>query len=110
MEIGSRNGGSYIPRTIYHSTGFNIVKTLFDFLMNKEVHIPEIDQKSAICFTLHSNSIGIFESFEIEKDLKPFVAEKHLYKQLGDKIEPYKNPGIIFGCVGISFREHGRGK
>jgi carbamoylphosphate synthase large subunit len=103
MEVGPRNGGNYTPQTIYHSTGFDMVKALYDFLLNKEINIPELERKPAICFTIHSNSFGIFDSYEIDKDLAPFVAEKHIYKKPGDKIEPYKKPASTIGVIIFHF-------
>lgn len=103
MEIGPRSGGSYTPQAIQHATGFDMLKTLFDVMLNEEVTMLEQDQKPTINFTIHFNKEGIFDSFEIDEDLKPFVAEKHMFVQPGDLIKPYDKPGSSMGGVIFTF-------
>lgn len=103
MEIGPRNGGNYIPKAIEYSTGFNMLKALFDFIQNKEVIIPNLNEKPTIIFTLHSNIDGIFDSFEIHNDLKPFLVEKHLFIKSGDPLKSYNKAGSSLGSLIFSF-------
>lgn len=104
MEIGPRNGGSYIPQTIYHSTGFNMVEALFNQLLGEEVRIPNREQNPAICFTLHSNTGGIFDSFRIDNELESFLVEKHMFAKPGDPAKPYNNPGSSLGALVFRFK------
>lgn len=103
MEIGPRNGGSYTPQAIHHSTGFDMLKALFDVMLNEDVTMPEQDQKPTINFTIHSNAEGIFDSFKMDEDLKPFVAEKHIFVKPGDRVESYDKPGSSLGGVIFTF-------
>lgn len=104
MEIGPRSGGSYTPQAIQHSTGFDMLGALFDVILNEEISIPEQNQKPTINFTIHFNKEGIFDSFEIDEDLKPFVAEKHIFVQPGDRIKSYDKPGSSLGGVIFTFK------
>lgn len=103
MEIGPRNGGSYIPQTIFHSTGFNMLEAIFDWILWEEVNISRIEQKPAICFTLHSNKNGIFDFFKIDEGLAPFLIEEHLYISTGEPVKSYNQPGSSLGALIFKF-------
>lgn len=103
MEIGPRNGGNFIPKAIEYSTGFDMLKALFDFIQNEEIIIPNLHEKPTIIFTLHSNVEGIFDSFKIHNDLIPFLAEKYLFVNSGDSIQPYNRSGSSLGSLIFSF-------
>ena len=104
MELGPRNGGNHIPTAICHSTGFNMLQGVFNLLLNEEVIIPKMVQKPAIIFTLHSNSGGVFDSFEIDNEIQPFVVEKHLYIKPGHTVNPYNKPGSSLGALIFCFK------
>ncbi|NBC02639.1 MAG: ATP-grasp domain-containing protein [Bacteroidetes bacterium] len=106
MEIGPRNGGNFIPQAIYYSTGFNMLKALFDLYLGEEIIIPKKNSKSSICFTLHSNQSGIFKSFQIDDQLKSYLKEQHLFIKPGELIKPYSEVNSSIGSLLFQFDDN----
>lgn len=103
MEIGPRNGGNYIPQAIYHSIGFNMLEALFNFILNKKISFSNQVQKPCIIFTIHSNTEGLFNSFELDPDLKPYLVESHIFVKPGDQVHSFDKPGSSLGSLIFSF-------
>lgn len=103
MEIGPRSGGVFTPQTIYYSSGVDMLKATFDFLLNEPVNIsPEKFTPSVGC-GLHVNREGTFIDITINPGLKKYLTEKHLFIKKGDTVKPFSKPGSTFGALIFSF-------
>jgi len=103
MEIGPRSGGTLTPQAIYYSTGFDMLKASLDLLLGESVAVQKKNINPVICFALHSNREGKFVEFRLDKNLRGFVAEQHIYVQAGDLVKPYSEPGSTIGVLLFSF-------
>lgn len=105
MEIGPRSGGTLTPETIAHSTGFNMLMATFDYFENKKPSVKTKTYQPAICFALHANKSGIFESIRYAPHLNGYLAEKHIYVKKGELIKPYSEPGSTIGVLIFKFSD-----
>lgn len=103
MEIGPRNGGLLTPQAIYYCCGANMVQATFDIFLNNSVILSGKQILPTVCYALHSNRFGIFDSFELHKKLLPFVKEIQIYAQPGDKVEPFSEAGSTIGVLILTF-------
>lgn len=104
MEIGPRSGGGYTPQSIFHSTGFDMLKASFDYLQGLEI----LNQKNenilpVIVFDLHSNEDGIISRIEFNKTIVKYLVEKHLHVKPGETVKSFRQPNSTIGTIILKF-------
>jgi len=103
MEIGPRSGGLLNPQYIQYCCGANTLKATFDLLLNNSVELSEKKALPTVKYILHSNRYGFFDSFDLNKNLLPFVVEKQIFVQPGDKVKPFSEAGSSIGVLIMKF-------
>lgn len=104
MEIGPRSGGGFTPQTIYHATGFDMLKASFDYLVDQRINVEVREPNPAISFTLHANENGILKNIQFDKNVAKFIAEKHLFVTPGDEIKSFRHGNSNLGVIVLKFQ------
>jgi biotin carboxylase len=103
MEIGPRSGGHFVPQAICHATGFNMVDAQLDLLSGIPVTIPKFKVVPTSYFALHSGNDGVFQKIQIDKSVKRYIVEKHIYVRQGDRVRPFVGSHAALGILIMSF-------
>ena len=102
LELGPRNGGSYIPQLIQYATGVDLVKyTILGALGEdcSDLHMA----KTHGCYSnymIMSYVKGKFKGIRFDPDFKEHnLLEVHCTYKEGDQVEPYKNTTNSMGTI-----------
>ena len=102
LELGPRNGGSYIPQLIKYATGVDLVKYTILGALGEECSELEMAETKAIVsnYMIMSHEAGTFkglsfdDSFKAHNLLNTFCTYKP-----GDPVRPYKNTTDSMGTI-----------
>lgn len=104
MEIGPRNGGHYVPQAIYHSTGFDMVKAIFDLLEGIKIEVKNITSLPTAYYAIHSSKEGRFDSIALDPGIQLNLVSQKLYKKKGDQISPFTGSNAALGILLFQFK------
>lgn len=102
LELGPRNGGSYIPQLIRYATGVDLVKyTILGALGEDCSELKMAPTKG--CFSnymIMSHTQGTFSRICFEESFeKKNLLDVYCTYQKGDKVTPYKNTTDSMGTI-----------
>lgn len=102
IELGPRNGGSYIPQLIQYATGVDLVeatiKACAGDLKEKIIRKPSIGFWSN--YMIMSHKKGKFKNIKFADEFKKSnLVDVYCTKKTGDEIEPYRNTTHSLGTI-----------
>ena len=102
LELGPRNGGSYIPQLIQYATGVDLVKyTILGALGEdcSDLHMEET-KKIVSNYMIMSHVGGSFKGIRFDEDFeKNNLLDVFCTYQSGDTVTPYKNTTDSMGTI-----------
>ena len=102
IELGPRNGGSYIPQLIEYSTGVNLNDYTLKAAMGEDCSSLTMAETTGVWsnYMLLSKECGIFDRIEFAPEFeKHNLLEVHCTAKKGDAVEAYKNTSHSLGTI-----------
>ncbi len=102
LELGPRNGGSYIPQLIQYATGVDLVKyTILGALGEDCSGLHMADTNGCYSnYMIMSHVKGKFKRIHFNPDFEANnLLEVHCTYKEGDQVEPYKNTTNSMGTI-----------
>lgn len=102
LELGPRNGGSYIPQLIEYATGVDLVEATLKAAMGDEIPKIEIAETKGVWsnYMLLSTQSGAFRRLVFDPEFeKDNLIEVHCTAKPGDKVEAYRNTSHSLGTI-----------
>lgn len=105
LEIGPRNGGNFIPDTIKHATGIDMITASIKACVgdNYDDCFIQKDNKIATSFVVHSLKGGKYAGLDIANEIKDHIIESRMFVKTGDKIRKFHNGGDTIGIMCLEF-------
>lgn len=102
MELGPRNGGSYIPQLIKYATGVDLVEYTIKGALSRDCSDLKMTETTG-CYSNYmilSSKSGKFKSLIFDKDFeKNNLLEVHCTVKEGDHINAYRNTSHSLGTI-----------
>ena len=106
LEIGARNGGTYIPQVIQYATGVDMVEYTIKAAMGMDCSDLKMVEPNGFwaAYEIHSTENGIFKEVWIEESFKRNnIVEFESFHKKGDKIVAAYHEGAISGILILKF-------
>ncbi len=104
MEIGPRNGGYFVPLAIKLSSGFDLVSSLMDQLLDIPVVLPEIQERLPVAYyAVHAREKGILQSVTFSSWLKDRIVRQETIKTPGSEVERFVNSSQVISVLLLRF-------
>ena len=102
LELGPRNGGSYIPQLIQYATGVDLVTPTLQAAMGDP--LPRLEMKDTVGvwsnYMIYSTVSGRFDRIAFDPAFeKNNLLEVHCTAQPGDEVHAYQNTSHSLGTV-----------
>ena len=104
MEIGPRSGGNFTPVLLSHLSGIDLIRKAIDSslgIMNQDFNCSKF--KSGAYYVLHSGIKGYYKGNSFSNEVDKYLFEKHIYKKLGDPVEPFNGASSAIGVLLLDF-------
>lgn len=105
IEIGPRNGGSYIPIIQQHLTGFDFVGRVLDSALGIKSTTdagPTLRGIGAVC-VLHADRDGTYAGLKTSNAIRDKILLIDIFKRAGDAVFQYIGSDTALGCVLLRF-------
>lgn len=102
IELGPRNGGSYIPQLIEYSTGVNLIDYTLKAAMGEDCSSLTMAETTGVWsnYMLLSKECGTFDGIEFAPEFeKHNLLEVHCNAKKGDAVEAYRNTSHSLGTI-----------
>lgn len=102
LELGPRNGGSYIPQLIKYATGVDLVDATLKAAMGDEFPHLEMTPTNGVFsnYMIYSTVSGKFKEIWFDSNFKEDnLLEVHCTANGGDEIQAYKNTSHSLGTI-----------
>lgn len=102
LELGPRNGGSYIPQLIKYATGVDLVKYTILGALGEDCSDLEMKETVGVWsnYMIMSHASGSFNGIWFEDSFKKNnLLEVHCTYKEGDAVRPYKNTTDSMGTI-----------
>ena len=102
LELGPRNGGSYIPQLIQYATGVDLVTLTLQAAMGDP--LPRLEMKDTVGvwsnYMIYSTVSGRFDRISFDPAFeKDNLLEVHCTAQPGDEVHAYQNTSHSLGTI-----------
>ena len=101
MEFTPRGGGNRLCEMLHYATGVDMITAMTRYIVGDSV--PEIKQKPYeghwAEVMLHADKGGVFDHFEISKDLPAEVVEEGLWVQKGEHVNAFEGANDAIGTL-----------
>lgn len=102
LELGPRNGGSYIPQLIQYATGVDLVTPTLQAAMGDP--LPRLEMKDTVGvwsnYMIYSTVSGRFDRISFDPAFeKDNLLEVHCTAQPGDEVHAYQNTSHSLGTI-----------
>lgn len=112
LELGPRNGGSYIPQLIKLATGVDLIDYTIKGALGFDCSsLAMAETKKCVSnYMIYSHKDGIFDGFIIDKKFEKHLLNIYCTAKIGDRIHRYQNTShslgtIIFECDNLDEME-----
>lgn len=104
MELSPRAGGNRLSEIIRMATGQDIIAACVKAALGEpvELHAATFDGYWADVI-LHTPLSGILTGVELSEEIKPYVKELTLYKQIGQQVDGFKAANEALGSLFMRF-------
>lgn len=102
IELGPRNGGSYIPQLIQYATGVNMIDYTIKAAVGEDCSSLAMAETTGVWsnYMLLSKEHGVFDRIEFAPAFeKNNLLEVHCTAQKGDIVEAYRNTSHSLGTI-----------
>ena len=104
MEVSPRGGGNRLSEMIYYATGVDLIKHAVKSAIGECVSdLYEMNYKGNWGeIILHSETEGVFDSLEIDSEIKKYVVEVDLWVKDGDLIKSFTGANETIGTIVVN--------
>ena len=102
LELGPRNGGSYIPQLIKYATGVDLVEVTLKAAMGDTLPLLEMSPTKGVFsnYMIYSTSSGNFKGIEFDPVFqRDNLLEVHCTASVGDEVRAYQNTSHSLGTI-----------
>lgn len=102
LELGPRNGGSYIPQLIQYATGVDLVEYTIKGYMGEGVSDLKMHQTTGVWsnYMIYSTEDGIYNELWFDEDFKNNnLLDVYCTYDVGDKVHAYQNTSHSLGTI-----------
>ena len=102
LELGPRNGGSYIPQLIKYATGVDLVEVTLKAAMGDTLPHLEMSPTKGVFsnYMIYSTSSGKFKGIEFDPVFqRDNLLEVHCTAAVGDEVHAYQNTSHSLGTI-----------
>lgn len=102
LELGPRNGGSYIPQLIKYATGIDLVEATLKAAMGDKIpHLEMTPTKGVFSnYMIYSTLPGTFKGIKFDPVFqRDNLLEVHCTASLGDEVHAYQNTCNSLGTI-----------
>ena len=102
LELGPRNGGSYIPQLIKYATGVDLVEATLKAAMGDELpHLEMMPTKGVFSnYMIYSKLSGQFKELRFDANFKRNnLLEVHCTASIGGAVHAYQNTAHSLGTI-----------
>lgn len=103
MELGPRNGGNFVPLISKISTGFDMIKALFNQFEGITNTSNYPDKKHSCYYVLRSFKEGVLNKISYSSKIEKNIIEKYIYKNIGDKVNRFSGANEAIGVLLMTF-------
>lgn len=105
MEFTPRGGGNRLSEILHYATGVNLIRNAVKAAVGDQD--LDVTQKPYAGYwgeyIIHSNISGVFESLDIDEELKPFIYETDLWVEKGDMLQKFTGANAAIGTIVLRF-------
>lgn len=102
LELGARNGGSYIPQLIKYATGVDLVEYTVKAFMGEDVSDLNMTGSKGFWsnYMILSKNDGVFKGINFDEDFKENnLLNVYCTKKIGDRVASYSNTSHSLGTI-----------
>ncbi|MCG9970427.1 ATP-grasp domain-containing protein [Christiangramia crocea] len=105
MEVSPRGGGNRLSEMVKNASGLNLIRYAIQGAMGEQISMNEkVNYKGNWCeLILYSKDEGEFAGMEIHSSLNPYLKEKDLWVDIGDRIYPFSSANYAIGTLIFNF-------
>lgn len=105
LEIGPRNGGNFIPDTIKHCTGIDMISASIKACLGDDYTADLMQKRNGIAtsYVVHSTDDGIFSGLTVDLDMATRIRKQEIFVNKGDQVNAFKNGRDALGCMVLEF-------
>lgn len=107
MELTPRGGGNRLCEMLRYATGVDMITAITRAIVGDPILEP-IEQKPYnghwAEIILHADKGGVFDHFEISKDLPAEIVEEDLWVEKGDRVESFEGANNAIGTLVLKFQ------
>ena len=106
MELTPRGGGNRLCEMLRYATGVDMITAITRAMVGDSINyiVQEPYNGHWAEIILHADKSGIFDHFEISKELPAEVVEEDLWVKNGDKVESFEGANNAIGTLVLKFR------
>ncbi len=105
MEVSPRGGGNRLSEMVRYATGLNLIQYAIKGAMGETFNIQEEPNYRGNWteIILYSMQEGEFSGIVIDPSIKPYLIEKDLWVEEGDKVYPFSAANYSIGTLVFNF-------
>lgn len=106
MELTPRGGGNRLCEMLRYATGVDMITAITRAMVGDSINyiVQEPYNGHWAEIILHADKSGIFDHFEVSKELPAEVVEEDLWVKNGDKVESFEGANNAIGTLVLKFR------
>ena len=106
MELTPRGGGNRLCEMLRYATGVDMITAITRAMVGDSINniVQEPYNGHWAEIILHADKSGIFDHFEISKELPAEVVEEDLWVKNGDKVESFEGANNAIGTLVLKFQ------
>lgn len=107
MEVSPRGGGNRLSEMVKYATGVNLIEYAVKGAMGENVSISEnlTYQGNWAELVLYSKKKGKFRGLELDDSIEPFLIEKDVWINCGEKVHPFSSANYAIGTLVFNFNK-----
>ncbi len=108
IEIGPRNGGNYIPTTIYLNTNVNLIEASVKGAIDPSYKLrstPSYSKSFYASYMLHSFENNKLNSITFDKCISQYIFKVNPYLENGSEIQSFTSANKAIGNVILKFED-----
>lgn len=105
MEVSPRGGGNRLSEMVNYATGLNLIQYAIRGAMGETFDIQQESNYTGNLteIILYSMQEGEFSGIVIDPSIKPYLIEKDLWVEEGDKVYPFSAANYSIGTLVFNF-------
>ena len=105
LEVAPRPGGNFIPEIIKQHSGIDLIDAFIKNSIDESYIFSQkkITNNFVSSFMIHSLEEGVLGEILIDKQLDPYIVQKHFFYKPGDEVKIFKSGSDAIGNIQFLF-------